>query len=93
MGQRLPKPKSFAALIDLWGNIADFARETSQPYDRAKRWRALNNIKPKHWPKVKKAAAARGWSFVDDALLAELALAVETRRARERSRAARKAAA
>lgn len=55
--------------------MADFARETNQPYERVKRWRALNSIKPKYWPAVKAAAWKRGWGWVDDALLARLAAA------------------
>lgn len=70
-------PTTFAELIDRWPTVADFARETNHPYERAKRWRALNNIKPKYWPEVKTAAWARGWGWVDDAMLARLALAVE----------------
>lgn len=70
-------PASFTQLIDRWGNMADFARETNQPYERVKRWRALNNIRPKHWPSVKAAAWARGWGWVDDTLLARLAAASE----------------
>jgi hypothetical protein len=53
--------------------MADFARETNQPYERVKRWRALDNIKPKYWPDVKTAAWARGFGWVDDSLLARLA--------------------
>lgn len=74
--QQVP-PASFAELIDRWGNMADFARETKQPYERVKRWRALNNIRPKYWPSVKSAAWGRGWGWVDDALLARLAASVE----------------
>lgn len=66
-------PASFAELIELWENMADFSRETNQPYERVKRWRALNNIKPKYWPAVKAAAWRRGWGWVDDSLLARLA--------------------
>ncbi len=68
-------PADFDELIRRWGTMADFANETKQPYERVKRWRALNNIKPKYWPSVKAAAWARGWGWVDDALLARLALA------------------
>lgn len=53
--------------------MADFSRETNQPYERVKRWRAINSIKPKYWPSVKAAAWARGWGWVDDTLLAKLA--------------------
>lgn len=73
MSAPLPPPKSFSELIDRWGNMADFAKETKQPYDRVKRWRALNSIRPKYWPAVKLAAGKRGWIWCDDALLARLA--------------------
>jgi hypothetical protein len=74
-------PVSFAALIDLWPTMADFSRETNQPYERVKRWKALNNIKPKHWPAVKAAAFSRGFFWCDDAFLARLA--AETERVRD----------
>lgn len=71
-------PVSFAELIELWPSIADFAEETKQPYMRAKRWRTLNDgrgsIHPKYWPAVKAAAWKRGWGWVDDTLLARLAV-------------------
>lgn len=70
-------PATFAELIDRWPTMADFSRETKQPYERVKRWRALNNVKPKYWPEIKAAAWARGWGWCDDALLARMALAAE----------------
>lgn len=73
MAHKQPPPKSFVDLIQQWPSIAEFARETKQPYERVKRWRALNNIKPKYWPAIKAAAWARGWGWVDDTLLARLA--------------------
>jgi hypothetical protein len=81
-------PESFSDLIKKWPTLADFSKETKQPYERVKRWRILNNIKPKHWPNVKAAAWARGWGWVDDAYLARLAANTERERARESSGAA-----
>lgn len=75
MSSTLPPPASFAELINRWENMAVFAEETKQPYERVKRWRALNNIRPRYWPMVKAAAWARGWGWVDDAYLARLAVA------------------
>lgn len=72
-------PNTFAELIELWPTMADFARETHQPYERVKRWRALNNIRPLYWPPVKAAAARRGWVWLDDPLLVRLASAAATR--------------
>ena len=70
-------PASFTALIECWGNMRDFSNETKQPYERVKRWKWLNNIRPKYWPEVKAAAWRRGWFWVDDAFLAKLAAAGE----------------
>lgn len=53
-------PNSFAELIEQWPSVADFARETDQPYERAKQWRARDSIPPEHWPQVILAAAGRG---------------------------------
>lgn len=75
-------PKTFAELISLWPTMADFAAETNQPYERVKRWRALNNIRPKYWPDVKSAAWARGYGWLDDSLLARMALEAESARER-----------
>lgn len=66
-------PASFADLIECWGNMRDFSKETNHPYERVRRWRYLNNIRPKYWPDVKAAAWRRGWFWVDDAFLAKLA--------------------
>jgi hypothetical protein len=74
MALPLKPPTSFAELIERWPTMADFSRETNQPYERVKRWRAINSIKPKYWPSVKAAAWARGWGWVDDTLLARLAV-------------------
>lgn len=85
MSTPIAPPATFSELIERWGNIADFARETNQPYERVKRWRALNNIKPKYWRDVKLAAAdprrkkLLGFA-VDDALLVRLADETERRR-------------
>jgi hypothetical protein len=73
MQASVPHPATFSELIELWGNMADFARETNQPYERVKRWRAINSIKPRYWPAIKAAAWARGWGWLDDAFLARLA--------------------
>lgn len=74
----MPAPATFSELIAQWGNITDFAEETNQPYERVKRWRTLNqgkgSIHPKYWPSVKAAAWKRGMGWVDDALLARLAV-------------------
>lgn len=73
MNASFTPPRSFSELIERWPTMADFSRETNQPYERVKRWRAINSIKPKYWPSVKAAAWARGMGWVDDALLARLA--------------------
>ncbi len=81
-------PTSFAALIERWETMADFSKETNQPYERVKRWRALNSIKPKYWPMVKAAAFKRGWYWCDDAFLARLAAETERTRLAASSEAA-----
>lgn len=77
MNASFTPPATFSELIARFGNIKDFSRETKQPYERVKRWKTLNDgrgsIHPKYWPSVKGAAWARGWYWVDDALLARLA--------------------
>lgn len=73
MNASFTPPATFSELIERWPTMADFSRETNQPYERVKRWRAINSIKPKYWPSVKAAAWARGWGWVDDSLLARLA--------------------
>lgn len=74
-------PQTFTELINRWEILADFARETKQPYERVKRWRALSSIKPKYWPAVKAACWARGYTWADDSLFAKLALQAEQSRA------------
>ena len=66
---------TFAAIIELWPTIAEFAVDVGVPYERAKMWRARNSIRAEHFEAIIKAAKARGFHGVTAETLTEAASA------------------
>lgn len=53
-------PASFAAVIDLWPSIADFARDIGEPYENTRQWRLNDSIPGRAYAAIVRAAEVRG---------------------------------
>lgn len=51
---------SFTDIIDLWGNVAAFAREIGEPYENTQQWRRNDSIPGRAFAAIVRAADARG---------------------------------
>src|SRR5688572_18238581 len=60
---------SFTAVIDLWGNVAAFAREIDEPYENTQQWRRNDSIPGRAFAAIVRAAEARGFPQVTHELL------------------------
>lgn len=65
--------KSFRDLIALWPNAEELAWDTRVKGTIARAWKHRNNIPPRYWPRVLRAAAKRGYHQVTIDLLLRLA--------------------
>jgi len=70
-------PESFADLINLWpskpsSSLSNFARDLGIPYVTANLMRQRNNVHPRHWRDLLRAAKRRGIPVTPE-LLANLA--------------------
>ena len=72
---------SFTAVIDLWRNVAAFAREVGEPYENTQQWRRNDSIPGRAFAAVVRAAEARGFPQVTHELLCSFAEAKHRERA------------
>lgn len=62
------KVSSFTAVIDLWQNVAAFAREIGEPYENTQQWRRNDSIPGRAFAAIVRAAEARGFPVTHELL-------------------------
>jgi len=61
-------PSSFIGVIDLWQNVAAFARDIGEPYENVQQWRRNDSIPGRAFAAIVRAARARDFPVTHELL-------------------------